>query len=229
MRPGPGAGPEAMRDLAAAGARDVCVLDDDGAERRVPADQLRAGQRFVVRPGERIAADGEVVAGQSAGGPLDDDRGVGSCRRRAGRPGDRRHDRADRTAHRPRRPGRQGHPARPPGGHGRAGAGRQGGHPAARGPDLLGVCPRRAGLLGAHPRRVAAGGRPGRARVQRGARGADHRLPVRPGPGHPRGPGGGVRRGHGSASSSRGTRRWNPPARSTRSCWTRREPSPPGR
>ena len=61
---------QAMRELAAAGARDVCVLDDDGpgegTERRVPAARLHAGQRFVVRPGERIAADGEVLAGQSA-------------------------------------------------------------------------------------------------------------------------------------------------------------------
>jgi heavy metal translocating P-type ATPase len=32
----------------------------------VPADQLKPGQRFVVRPGERIAADGEVLSGQSA-------------------------------------------------------------------------------------------------------------------------------------------------------------------
>ena len=57
---------QAMRELAAAGAKDVCVLGDDGAERRIPADQLRVGQRFVVRPGERIAADGEVTSGQSA-------------------------------------------------------------------------------------------------------------------------------------------------------------------
>ena len=57
---------QAMRDLAAASARDVCVLDDDGTERRIPAGLLRAGQRFVVRPGERIAADGEVLSGQSA-------------------------------------------------------------------------------------------------------------------------------------------------------------------
>ena len=55
-----------MRDLAAAGARDVCVLGDDGAEQRIPAGLLRAGQRFVVRPGERIAADGQVLAGRSA-------------------------------------------------------------------------------------------------------------------------------------------------------------------
>jgi len=57
---------EAMRDLAAAGAKDVCLLADDGTEHRIPASQLRTGQRFVVRPGERIAADGEVLSGQSA-------------------------------------------------------------------------------------------------------------------------------------------------------------------
>jgi len=57
---------QAMRELAAAGARDVCVLGEDETEHRIPADRLRAGQRFVVRPGERIAADGEVLSGQSA-------------------------------------------------------------------------------------------------------------------------------------------------------------------
>ena len=57
---------EAMRDLAAAGAKDVCVLGDDGTEQPIPAGLLRVGQRFVVRPGERIAADGEVTSGQSA-------------------------------------------------------------------------------------------------------------------------------------------------------------------
>ena len=57
---------DAMRELAAAGARDACVLDADGSEHRVPVAQLREGQRFVVRPGERIAADGEVEFGQSA-------------------------------------------------------------------------------------------------------------------------------------------------------------------
>jgi Cu+-exporting ATPase len=57
---------EAMRNLAAAGAKDVCVMGPDDAEQWLPAGLLRAGQRFVVRPGERIAADGEVLAGQSA-------------------------------------------------------------------------------------------------------------------------------------------------------------------
>ena len=57
---------QAMRDLAAAGAKEVCVLGRDGAEQRIPARLLQAGQRFVVRPGERIAADGEVLSGRSA-------------------------------------------------------------------------------------------------------------------------------------------------------------------
>ncbi len=57
---------DAMRELAAAGARDVCVIEDDSAERRIPVAQLRAGQHFVVRQGERVAADGQVLSGQSA-------------------------------------------------------------------------------------------------------------------------------------------------------------------
>ncbi|HEY6278811.1 MAG TPA: heavy metal translocating P-type ATPase, partial [Streptosporangiaceae bacterium] len=56
----------AMRELAAAGARDACLLADDGTEHRVPVADLAVGQRFVVRPGERIAADGQVEFGQSA-------------------------------------------------------------------------------------------------------------------------------------------------------------------
>jgi Cu+-exporting ATPase len=57
---------QAMRDLAAAAASEVCLLEAGGAERRIPATWLRPGDRFVVRPGETIAADGEVEFGQTA-------------------------------------------------------------------------------------------------------------------------------------------------------------------
>lgn len=56
----------ALRALAAVGARDVAVLDDLGGERRVALSQLHVGDRFVVRPGETIATDGEVVDGRAA-------------------------------------------------------------------------------------------------------------------------------------------------------------------
>jgi P-type Cu+ transporter len=56
----------AMRALAAAGAREAWLLEADGTERRIPVGQLRPGDRFVVRPGEVIAADGVVEFGESA-------------------------------------------------------------------------------------------------------------------------------------------------------------------
>jgi P-type Cu+ transporter len=54
-----------LASLARLGAKTVCVLRD-GTERRVGADSLAPGETFVVRPGEKIAADGVVVAGCSA-------------------------------------------------------------------------------------------------------------------------------------------------------------------
>ncbi|MGH3438914.1 MAG: heavy metal translocating P-type ATPase, partial [Sciscionella sp.] len=56
----------ALRALAALGARDVAVLREDEREHRIPIDQLRVDDRFVVRPGETIATDGEVLAGACA-------------------------------------------------------------------------------------------------------------------------------------------------------------------
>jgi Cu+-exporting ATPase len=55
----------ALRALLELGAKDVGVLVD-GVERRVPVDQLAVGDRFVVRPGEKVATDGEVEQGSSA-------------------------------------------------------------------------------------------------------------------------------------------------------------------
>jgi Cu+-exporting ATPase len=57
---------DAIRALLDLGAKDVAVLEEDGAERRVPIAELAVGQRFVVRPGEKVATDGVVVEGASA-------------------------------------------------------------------------------------------------------------------------------------------------------------------
>ncbi len=56
----------ALEALLALGAKDVAVLDADGRETRVPVEQLAVGDRFVVRPGEKVATDGVVVEGASA-------------------------------------------------------------------------------------------------------------------------------------------------------------------
>lgn len=55
----------ALRALLELGAKDVAVLRD-GAETRIPVDRLTVGDQFVVRPGEKVAADGVVVSGSSA-------------------------------------------------------------------------------------------------------------------------------------------------------------------
>src|SRR5439155_18908320 len=55
----------ALGALLALGAKDVAVLDAAGAERRIPIEQLAVGDRFVVRPGEKVATDGIVEQGTS--------------------------------------------------------------------------------------------------------------------------------------------------------------------
>ena len=55
----------ALRTLLELGAKDVAVRRD-GVEHRIPTEQLRVGDEFVVRPGEKIATDGVVIEGSSA-------------------------------------------------------------------------------------------------------------------------------------------------------------------
>ncbi len=56
----------ALLALLQLGAKDVAVLRPKGTETRVPVERLTVGDEFVVRPGEKIATDGIVVAGSSA-------------------------------------------------------------------------------------------------------------------------------------------------------------------
>ncbi len=61
----------ALRALLEMGAKEVSVLrpgaaGGSGAEIRVPVGELRSGEVFLVRPGEKVATDGVVVEGNSA-------------------------------------------------------------------------------------------------------------------------------------------------------------------
>jgi Cu+-exporting ATPase len=58
-----GAALEALLEL---GAKEANVLDEQGLERRVAVEALVVGDRFVVRPGERLPTDGVVEEGRSA-------------------------------------------------------------------------------------------------------------------------------------------------------------------
>ncbi|MGO2311097.1 heavy metal translocating P-type ATPase [Brachybacterium tyrofermentans] len=55
----------ALRALLEMGAKEVSVLRD-GQERTIPARDLVVGDEFIVRPGEKIATDGVIIAGTSA-------------------------------------------------------------------------------------------------------------------------------------------------------------------
>ncbi|WP_250292924.1 heavy metal translocating P-type ATPase [Streptomyces atroolivaceus] len=55
----------ALKALMELGAREVTVLRE-GRELTLPTAGLRVGDRFLVRPGEKIATDGTVVEGSSA-------------------------------------------------------------------------------------------------------------------------------------------------------------------
>jgi Cu+-exporting ATPase len=87
----------ALRALLELGAKDAAVLAPDGSEHRLPVGSLAVGDRIVVRPGEKVAADGVVLDGTSAldasmltGEPVPVDVGpgdpvVGGCVNTAGR------------------------------------------------------------------------------------------------------------------------------------------------
>ncbi len=57
---------DALRSLIDLGAKEVWLIDPAGNERHIPVEDLSVGDRFVVRPGEKIATDGTVIEGSSA-------------------------------------------------------------------------------------------------------------------------------------------------------------------
>jgi len=74
----------AIRALHALRPERAHLLDLDGGEIDIPVDELRAGDRLAVRPGERIPADGRIIEGATqvdesllTGEPLPVSKGVG--------------------------------------------------------------------------------------------------------------------------------------------------------
>lgn len=53
---------KALMDLSP----EVATVIEDGEERVIPVEQLRLGDTVLVRPGERVSVDGQVLAGASA-------------------------------------------------------------------------------------------------------------------------------------------------------------------
>jgi len=56
----------ALEELARLMPSDAHKVMPDGSVKDVPIDELVVGDRFLVKPGEKIAADGEVVEGQTS-------------------------------------------------------------------------------------------------------------------------------------------------------------------
>ena len=125
----------ALKALLELGAKDVAVLRD-GTEIRIPVEQLVVGDRFVVRPGEKIATDGVVEEGTSAidASLLTGEAGAG--RGRTWRPGHRRDRERRRPPRRARHPRRRRHGARPDRPDGRGRPDRQGRRATPRRSDL---------------------------------------------------------------------------------------------
>ena len=168
----------ALTALAELGAKSVAVLRD-GAERRVPVSELAAGDLFVVRPGEKIAADGVVADGSSA---IDASLVTGESVPVEVGEGDQVTGATvniERPARRPRHPRRRGHAARPDHPPGHARAGEQGERAATGRPDRRRLRARRD-QPGHRDPRLLAWRRPScHARLERRRRGSRGRVPVR--------------------------------------------------
>ena len=125
-RPGPSGRPARRCGPCSSSAPRTSPSLRDGTEIRIGVDQLRVGDVFVVRPGEKIATDGVIVDGRSRGRRVDADRRVGAGRGRRRRHRGRGDRQRRRPARRPRHPGRRRHPAGPDGPAGGGGPDRQG-------------------------------------------------------------------------------------------------------
>ena len=190
----------ALKALLELGAKDVELLDGT----RVPAERLAVGDRFVVRPGEKVATDGIVAEGSSA---VDQSLLTGESvpvEKGPGRRGRGRHRQRRRAPDRARHQGRLRHRAGADRAAGHRGAVRQGPGPAARRPHLGRLRPRRDRARGRHAGVLDRRRRGCRVRLHRRRLGADHRLPVRARARHPDRAAGGHRAGRPARPADQG-------------------------
>ena len=150
---------EAIRQLIELQPATATVIRD-GVEIVVDVESIVPGETLLVRPGERVPTDGEVIAGSSAVdesmltgeslpvGKAPGDRLIGGCMNQNGG--------ADRARHR----GRARYRARPHRTHGGRGAERQAAGAEAGRPHFLGVRARRHGHRRGHGRRWLLAGAP---------------------------------------------------------------------
>ncbi len=171
----------ALKALLELGAKDVELLGGT----RIPVEQLTVGDRFIVRPGEKVATDGIVEEGSSA---VDQSLLTGESVPVEKRPGDEvagaTVNAGGRLIVRATKVGSDTALAQiAQAGH--RGAVRQGAGPAARRPHLRRLRARRDRAGGRHAGVLDRRRRGCRVRLHRRRLGADHRLPVRARARHP--------------------------------------------
>lgn len=57
---------QAIRKLLELGAKTARIIDDDGAEREIPVENIQLGDVMLIKPGEKIPTDGVVIKGKSS-------------------------------------------------------------------------------------------------------------------------------------------------------------------
>ncbi|MEJ7718563.1 MAG: cation transporter [Thermoleophilaceae bacterium] len=177
-------GGAALTALLELGAKDVAVLDADGRERRDPGRAARGRRPLRGAPRREGGHRRHRRGGRLGGRPVTAHRRVGTGREAARRRGRRRERERRRPARGASDEGGLGHRSGPDREARDRRSDRQGARAAPGRPRLGRLRARRDRARDGHPRLLARRRERRGLRLQRGGRGADHRLPVRARPRH---------------------------------------------